>query len=103
VTARGVVEARVHVTERMVPLCVDGRDIHQIGVPYHWGTNGLSRGDSANELTAIALDGNVNIQETKALTADIRPGRRPVGPARPALVEEYGRRSGTDTETGVAP
>jgi formate dehydrogenase major subunit len=87
----------------MVPLRVDGHEIHQIGLPYHWGANGLSRGDSANELTAIALDGNVNIQETKALTADIRPGRRPTGPARPALVREYGRRAGTDAETGVAP
>jgi formate dehydrogenase major subunit len=102
-TARGVVEARVHVTDRMVPLRIDGREIHQIGLPYHWGVNGLSRGDSANELTAIALDGNVNIQETKALTADIRAGRRPTGSARPALVRDYGRRAGSDTETGVAP
>ncbi len=27
-----------------------GATIHQIGVPWHWGSNGLSTGDAANEL-----------------------------------------------------
>jgi formate dehydrogenase major subunit len=103
VTARGVVEARVLVTSRMTPLRVDERVVHQIGMPYHWGPNGLSRGDAANELSAIALDGNVNIQETKALTADIRPGRRPRGPASRALLQEYRERAGVSGATGVSP
>jgi formate dehydrogenase major subunit len=103
VTARGVVEGRVLVTSRMVPVRVEGREIHQIGMPFHWGPNGYSRGDSANELSAIALDGNVHIQEVKALTADIRPGRRPTGPARLELLREYRRRAHIDEQTGVAP
>ena len=41
VTARGAIEARVLVTERMAPLTVQGRRLHQIGLPYHWGANGL--------------------------------------------------------------
>ncbi len=98
VTARTAVEARVLVTDRLRPLRLDGRTIHQIGVPYHWGTNGVSVGDSANDLLAVALDPNVHIQESKAATADIRPGRRPRGPALRRLVEDYRRRAGIDTE-----
>ncbi len=101
VTARGVIEARVLVTERIAPITVQGRRIHQIGLPYHWGPNGYSRGDAANELAAIVLDPNVHIQEVKAFTGDIRPGRRPRGPARVALVEEYQRRVGITRSTGT--
>ena len=89
------------VTERMRPLKVDGRTVHQVGLPYHWGHNGYSRGDSANELAHLALDPNVHIQEVKALTCDIRPGRRPRGPERAELVAEYQRRAGIDEQTGT--
>jgi formate dehydrogenase major subunit len=82
-------------------LKVAGRTVHQIGLPYHWGTNGLTKGDSANDLTAIAMDPNIHIQEVKALTADIRPGRRPTGPARVELVREYQRRAGITPQTGM--
>ena len=101
VTARGAIEARVLVTERMAPLTVQGRTLHQIGLPYHWGPNGYAVGDAANELLAVALDPNVHIQEAKAMTGDIRPGRRPRGPARVALVEEYIRRAGIAGATGM--
>ena len=47
------------------------------------------------------LDPNVQIQETKALTADIRPGRRPRGPARQQLVAEYRDRAGITPTTGT--
>ncbi|MDR0359844.1 MAG: molybdopterin-dependent oxidoreductase [bacterium] len=75
-TARAEIEARVLVTARIRPLPVLGRIVHQVGVPYHWGRTGLNKGDSANDLTSIVLDPNVHIQEVKALTCDIRPGRR---------------------------
>lgn len=101
ITARGAVEARVLVTDRIPPLHVQGRIVHQIGLPYHWGPNGVARGDAANELVAIALDPNAHIQEDKALTADIRPGRRPRGPALPRLVAEYRRRAGISESTGT--
>jgi formate dehydrogenase major subunit len=101
VSARGVVEARVLVTERMTPLRVGGRTLHQIGLPYHWGPNGHSTGDSANELSSIALDPNVHIQEVKALSADIRPGRRPRGPDALGLLDDYRRRAGITETTGT--
>jgi formate dehydrogenase major subunit len=89
VTARTAVEARVLVTDRIAPLRIGGRTIHQVGLPYHWGTRGLSTGDSANDLLSVVLDPNVHIQEAKAATCDIRPGRRPRGPALRTLVESY--------------
>jgi formate dehydrogenase major subunit len=101
VTARNAIEARVLVTERMVALPVQGRTVHQIGLPYHWGPNGYSTGDAANELSSVTLDPNVHIQEVKAWTADIRPGRRPRGADRPRLVAEYRRRAGITTATGT--
>jgi hypothetical protein len=36
----------------------------------------------------MALDPNVHIQEVKALTCDIRPGRRPKGTRLPEFVAE---------------
>lgn len=89
VTARSAIEARVMVTDRVKPLVVQGRTIHQVGLPYHWGSRGFSTGDAANELTSIALDPSVHIQESKAATCDIRPGRRPRGAARQAMVDAY--------------
>jgi formate dehydrogenase major subunit len=101
VTARAAVEARVLVTDRMIPLTVAGRRLHQVGLPYHWGSSGLSTGDSANDLAALSLDPNVHIQEVKALACDIRPGRRPRGQARLDLVREYRRRAGITEQTGM--
>jgi formate dehydrogenase major subunit len=75
-TARGEIEARVLVTERIAPLRVRGRIVHQIGLPYHWGSKGRVTGDTANELVSFVADPNVSIQESKALTANIEPGRR---------------------------
>ena len=101
VTARNCVEARVLVTDRVPPLTVQGRQLHQVGLPYHWGGNGISTGDAANELPYMSLDPNVHIQEVKAFACDIRPGRRPRGPARVELVREYQRRAGITPETGM--
>jgi len=98
VTARSAVEARVLVTARIKPLVIGSdppRTMHLVGVPYHWGGVGIVTGDSGNELLPLVLDNNVHISEYKVATCDIRPGRRPRGPARLALVEDYRRRAGT--------
>jgi formate dehydrogenase major subunit len=89
VTSRSAIEARVMVTGRIAPLTIGERTVHQVGLPYHWGSQGLAVGDSANDLLGLALDPNVHIGEYKALTCDVRPGRRPRGPALRALVESY--------------
>jgi formate dehydrogenase major subunit len=74
-TRRAEIEARVLVTERMRPLRVKGKMIHQIGLPYHWSVKGLVRGDAANDLIGFVADPNVSIQESKSFTANIQPGR----------------------------
>jgi formate dehydrogenase major subunit len=94
VTTRTAIEARVMVTERMPPLTIDGRRVEQVGLPYHWGGNGLATGDSANDLLPIVLDSNVHISEFKAATCDIVPGRRPRGAALLELVERYRGKAG---------
>jgi formate dehydrogenase major subunit len=78
-TARGEIEARVLVTRRIPPLKVRGKVVHQIGLPYHWGSRGLVKGDAANELISFVADPNVSIQESKALTGNIEPGRKSSG------------------------
>ena len=75
-TARGEIECRVLVTERIKPLKLKRTTVHQIGLPYHWGSHGRSTGDAANELISFVADPNVLIQESKALTGNIEPGRK---------------------------
>jgi formate dehydrogenase major subunit len=101
VTARNAIEARVLVTERMRPLRMQGKVVHQIGLPWHWGPNGLTIGDAANELVHLSLDPNVHIQEDKAMACDIRPGRRPRGPALREFVRQYQERAGITPKTGT--
>jgi formate dehydrogenase major subunit len=78
---RGVIEARALVTSRIPSLTIDGRRIHQVGLPYHWGSSGLVTGDSANDLVAISEEPNVRIMETKGLVCHVAAGRRPRGGA----------------------
>ena len=94
VTARTAIEVKVLITPRMRPLQVCGRICHQVGVPWHFGPNGLATGQSANDLLAIALDPNVHIQESKVLTCDVRAGRRPPAPLLRDLLDDYRRRAG---------
>ena len=75
-TERGEIEARAKVTPRVRPLKVDGRLVHQVCLPWHWGFGGDVRGDSTNDLGALSGDPNVNIQESKAFSCNVRAGRR---------------------------
>jgi formate dehydrogenase major subunit len=101
ITARNAIEARVLVTGRIRPLTVQGRTLHQVGLPWHWGPNGYTTGDAANELSHMALDPNVHIQEVKAMACDIRAGRRPRGHALRDLIMRYQQRACITDETGT--
>jgi formate dehydrogenase major subunit len=76
VTARGEVEARALVTKRMRPFVIEGKTVHQVGLPWHWGYQGLARGDVSNDISALVADPNVSIHEGKVFSCDVRPGRR---------------------------
>ena len=78
-TPRGVIEVRVLVTPRIRPLWIDGKLVHQVGLPYHWGSKGRAKGDVVNDLLSISEEPNVRIMETKSLVCNIAPGRRPRG------------------------
>ncbi len=76
VTARGAVEAHALVTPRIKMLTIEGKPVHQVGIPFHWGYNGLVKGDIANDLIAISEEPNVRIMETKGLLCNVYRGRR---------------------------
>jgi formate dehydrogenase major subunit len=72
-TPRGSIQARVLVTRRLKPVRLNGKTIHQVGMPYHWGYAGLVKGAAANDLLVISQEPNVRIMETKALVCNIVP------------------------------
>jgi formate dehydrogenase major subunit len=76
---RGKVHVTAMVTNRLKPFVIDGKTVHQIGVPWHWGWKGVpelpgSRGDVTNDLSATVGDPNVYIQETKAFVCNVKKG-----------------------------
>src|SRR5207302_7652661 len=89
VNLRGAIEARALVSRRMRPLHLNGQLVHQIALPFHFGTDGRVRGDAANDLLAISGEPNVTIMEAKAATCNIIPGRLPRGPAFEQWIKKY--------------
>ena len=71
-TTRGDIKAIACVTKRFKPFKVQGKNLHQIGVLWHFGFNGYAKGDPANRLTPHIGDGNTMIPEYKAWLCDIR-------------------------------
>ena len=64
---RGHIRAVAVVTKRIRPLHVEGRTVHTVGIPIHWGFTGLAKpGYLANTLTPFVGDGNVQTPEFKA-------------------------------------
>jgi formate dehydrogenase major subunit len=68
---RAQIRAKALVTRRLRPLQIDGRTIHHVGMPWHWGYEGLVTGDIVNELTALVGDPNVTIHEGKAFVCNV--------------------------------
>jgi formate dehydrogenase major subunit len=76
---RGKVHVTAMVTNRIKPFTINGKTVHQIGVPWHWGWKGVeelpgSKGDITNDLSASVGDPNVYIQETKAFVCNVKKG-----------------------------
>jgi formate dehydrogenase major subunit len=76
---RGKIHVKAMVTSRLKPFIIDGKTVHQIGVPWHWGWKGVdglpgSKGDITNDLSATVGDPNVYIQETKAFVCNVKKG-----------------------------
>jgi formate dehydrogenase-N alpha subunit len=71
-SARGEIRAVALVTPRWRPMNVNGTQVHEIGMVWHFGWQGLATGDSANDLTPHVGDANTRIPEYKAFLVDIR-------------------------------
>ena len=76
---RGSVKAKVVVTKRIVPLTCDGKTVHIVGIPLHWGFTGVAKkGFGPNSLTPYVGDANIETPEFKAFLVDIEPIAGPV-------------------------
>lgn len=71
-SARGEVKAFAMVTKRFKPHKINGKNVHQIGMPWHFGYKGIATGDTANRLTPHIGDANTTIPEYKAFLCDVR-------------------------------
>jgi formate dehydrogenase major subunit len=69
---RGRIECKALVTPRLQPLNLGGKIVHQVGMPIHWGYEGLVTGASCNDLAALVADPNVSIHEGKAFVVNVR-------------------------------
>jgi formate dehydrogenase major subunit len=94
VSLRAAIEARALVSRRIRPLQLSGKTLHQVAVPYHFGTAGLVHGGAANDLLTVSGEPNVTIMEAKALTCNIVPGRLPRGPAFAEFLNKYAPQAG---------
>jgi formate dehydrogenase major subunit len=74
-TSRGKIHCKALVSDRIPVLRFEDRNIHTIGLPYHWGPQGLVTGDVVNDLMPVSLEANVAIHEAKAFTANLEAGR----------------------------
>ncbi len=71
---RGEVWAKALVTKRIKPLICDGKPVHVVGIPLHWGFVGAAKkGWGPNSLTPFIGDANVETPEFKAFLVNIEP------------------------------
>jgi len=75
-TPRASINARALVTGRLRPFSIDDghgtmRTVHQVGMPWHWGYQGVSKGAIVNSLTSLVMDPNVSMHEGKAFLCNV--------------------------------
>ncbi len=76
---RGEVQAKAVVTKRIKPLQCDGKTVHVVGIPLHWGFTGAARkGFGPNSLTPFVGDANIETPEYKAFLVNVEPSNGPI-------------------------
>ncbi|MBL8130081.1 MAG: formate dehydrogenase, partial [Chloroflexia bacterium] len=68
---RGAINAKALVTSRMRPMQIAGKTVHHVGLPWHWGYQGLVTGAVTNDLSLMVGDPNVTIHEAKAFVCNV--------------------------------
>lgn len=69
---RGQIKVKAMVTTRIKPITISGTKHHVIAMPWHWGFQGLSSGETANTLVPSVGDANTAIPESKAFMCNMR-------------------------------
>ncbi|RIK96073.1 MAG: formate dehydrogenase-N subunit alpha [Proteobacteria bacterium] len=76
---RGEVKGKAVVTKRMKPLKIDGKTLHQVGLPLNFGFIGETKKASPiNGLTSAIGDSNSQTPEFKAFLVNVEPVSGPV-------------------------
>jgi formate dehydrogenase major subunit len=70
-TPRGSITAKALVTRRARPYTINGKRIHYVGLPWHWGYKGIAVGEVVNDLAAMVGDPNVSIHEAKVFVCRV--------------------------------
>ena len=94
VTARSAIEARVLVTDRLRSLRLGDRFVEQVGLPYHWGRNGITQGTP--QRPGQRDDGPQRLHPGQGRHLRHPAGSSPRGPALTQYVDDYRRRAGVD-------
>jgi formate dehydrogenase major subunit len=69
---RGFIKAVAVVTKRLRTLKVEGKPVHTVGIPIHWGFKGLAKpGFLANTLTPVVGDANSQTPEFKSFLVKV--------------------------------
>ena len=69
---RGFIKAVAVVTKRIKPMKIEGKTVHHVGIPIHWGFKGVTKpGFLANTLTPFVGDGNTNTPEFKTFLVKV--------------------------------
>lgn len=69
---RGEIRCKVNILPIIKPFQVSGKEIEVIGIPWHWGYQGLAPGSTANDITPSVGDANTMIPESKAFLCNVR-------------------------------
>lgn len=72
ISARGEIKAVAMVSPRIKPLVVDGKTVHIVRMPWHYGWQGLATSDVINDISPHVGDANTMIPEYKAFLVDVR-------------------------------
>ena len=78
---RGSLKAKAVVTKRIKPLMCDGRAVHVVGIPHHFGITGSTKpGNRPNTLTPVVGDANIETPEFKAWLVNLERTTPPAVP-----------------------
>jgi formate dehydrogenase major subunit len=75
---RNYLKAKAVITKRLPTLDIDGKKVHVVGIPIHWGFMGeAKKGFGANTLSPFVGDANIETPEFKAFLVNVERSTPP--------------------------